>query len=433
MNPTNLLRRLALLSALLPVSACSLDLTNPNSPTEEQVINDVEGIIALAVGMQGQFAQSIDDYVVPPALVTDEWGTRTRSLLSYQSLYTGQNFENTYDIVAAPYTNTYQVVKSANTLLASAPNVGLGPAFLAGVNALARTFKAMSLGMIAQQYEAVPVTIAAGGATPRPRAEVMDTVIALLEQARADIQGVTDADLTGFRNRVLAPGIDLRNTIDAMIARYALLRGNYAKAIEAATRVSPTVLSVLQYPAPTSNPIYSLAIVLQYVGGTTNFVRAAEAADRRPAYWLQTTVAPVAGNPADSLSYTLRKYSTQNESFPLYLPDEMKLIRAEALARQGNLQGARDLINQVRTQTSSSLDEPVAGLAALTILDLPDANSVLRQIGYERRYELYMQGLRWEDTRRLPVTSSVTMPFLPIPAIECRNNPNARGIGGCAQ
>jgi starch-binding outer membrane protein, SusD/RagB family len=433
MRNTKLMARLVLAAAVIGLSACNLDLTNPNSPTEEQVITNVEGVIALAVGMQGQFAQSIEDYVVPPALITDEWGTRTRSLLSYQSLYTGQNFENTYDIVAAPYTNTYQVVKSANTLLGAAPNVGLGPAFLAGVNALARTFKAMSLGMIAQQYEAVPLNIASGGATPRPRAEVMDTVIALLEQARADIANVADADLAGFRSRVLAPGIDLRNTIDAMIARYALFRAQYQKAIDAATRVSPTVLSVLQYPAPTTNPIYNLAMVLQYVGGTTNFVRAAEAADRRPAYWLQTTVAPVAGNPGDSLSYTLRKYSTQNESFPLYLPDEMKLIRAEALARQGNLTGARDLINQVRTQTTSSLDEPVAGLAALSATDLPDLNSVLRQIGYERRYELYMQGLRWEDTRRLPITSTVTFQFLPLPAVECRNNPSARGVGGCAQ
>ena len=62
---------------------------------------------------------------------------------------------------------------------------------------------------------------------------------------------------------------------------------------------------------------------------------------------------------------------------------------------------------------------------ALTATQLPSLDAVLRQIAYERRYELYMQGLRWEDTRRLPVQITVTMPYLPLPATECRNNPNA--------
>jgi hypothetical protein len=115
----------------------------------------------------------------------------------------------------------------------------------------------------------------------------------------------------------------------------------------------------------------------------------------------------------------------------LYLPDEMKLIAAEAHARLGNLPQARILINQVRTQTSSTVDEPVAGLTARTDAQLATLDAVLRQIAYERRYELYMQGLRWEDTRRLPVTTSVTMEFLPLPASECRTNTNASGLGGC--
>jgi len=427
MNST--IRLVAVLGAVL-LSACDLDVTNPNSPTEDKVVADINGIIALGVGMQGQFAQAVEDYIVPGALVTDEWGTRTRSLLSYQALFTGQSFDNTYDVVSAPYNQTYQVVKSANTLIAAAPNVGLGPALQAGITSLAKLFKGMALGMAYQSYEVLPANISATGSMPLPRADVRDTVLALLESARADVLNVTDADLAGFRTRVLAPGTDLRNTIDAMIARYALFDGQYQKAIDAATRVSPTVLSTVQYPSPTLNPIYSLAIVLQYVGGTTNFVLSAEAGDRRPGYWL-TTTGPVAGNPADSLSYTLKKYATQNEAFPLYLPDEMKLIRAEAHARLGNLPEARTLINQVRTQTTSGIDEPVAGLPALTDAQLPDVTSILRQIGYERRYELYMQGMRWEDTRRLPITSTVIMPFLPLPAGECRNNPTTGGLGGC--
>lgn len=414
----------AIAFAAFALTACDLDLTNPNALTEQQVVTTVDGTIALAVGMQGQFAQCFEDFIVPPALVTDEWGTRTRSLLSYQSLFTGQNFENTYDIVSAPYACTFQIAKAANTLIGAAQTVGLGPALQAGITSLAKLFKAMALGMAAMTYEQLPTDIAREGAAPRPRTEVYDTVLALLESARSGIANVTDADLAPFRSRVLGTGIDLRNTIDAMIARYALFDGQYQRANDAALRVSPTVFSRIEYPAPTTNPIYNLAMVLQYVGGTRNFVASAEAGDRRPDYWLQTNVAPVNGNPQDSLSYTQRRYSTQNENIPLYLPDEMKLIRAEAQARLGNLAAAITLINEVRTQTAGSANEPAAGLPALTSAQLPDLTSILRQIGYERRYELFLQGLRWEDTRRLPVTSTVTFQFLPLPAAECRTNPS---------
>ncbi|MEO5509621.1 MAG: RagB/SusD family nutrient uptake outer membrane protein [Longimicrobiales bacterium] len=414
-------------AAALLLGACDLELTNPNNPTEEAVITNADGVFALAVGVQGQFAQSIEDYVFPSALVTDELGTRTRSLLSYQSLFTGQNFENTYDIVSSPYNNTYAIVKSANTLLAASTGVGLGPSLQAGIRAVAKTFKAMALGMAAQSFEQLPVDIATGGGTIRPRAEVLDTVIALLESARADIVNVPDAELTTLAQRVLPTGFTLpalRNTIDAMIARYSLQRGRYQQAIDAATRVSPTILPSLLYSSPT-NPITAVAVTLQYLGATTNFVKAAEATDKRPAYWVQTTVAPVAGNPADSLSYNLRKYSTTLESFPLYLPDEMKLIRAEAQARLGNLAAARVLINEVRTQSTSALDEPVAGLLALTDIQLPSLDAVLRQIAYERRYELFLQGQRWDDVRRLPGQTAPTFMFLPLPSGECTNNPSA--------
>jgi hypothetical protein len=63
----------------------------------------------------------------------------------------------------------------------------------------------------------------------------MDTVLALLNSARNDIVNVPDSALAGFRSRALASGIDLRNTIDAMIARYSLYRAQYQNAITAAT------------------------------------------------------------------------------------------------------------------------------------------------------------------------------------------------------
>jgi hypothetical protein len=394
------------------------------------VLSSSEGIVALGVGMQQQFAQAIDEYIQAPALVTDEWGTKPKSLLAWQSLLTGLSFENTYDVVTLPYSQTYQIVKSANTVLAAIPNAGFSGGFAAGFNATAKLFKAMALGQSSLIYDKLPLNIDVAGATPQPRAVVQDTVLALLASARADILTVTDADLAAFRTRVLGTGTDLRNTIDAMIARYSLVRGLYQPAIDAATRVSPTVLSTLTYPAPTVNPVQNLALNLAYVGGLASWVAGAEPGDKRPAYWLQTATATFKGTP-DSTMYEFRKYLLPNDPFPIYLPDEMKLIRAEAQARLNNLTAAIDLINQVRTQATSTVDEPVAGLPALTAAQLPDQAAVLRQIADERRYELYMQGLRWEDIRRFGTAvaaSAVTFTFLPLPAVECRANPNA----GCS-
>jgi hypothetical protein len=408
------------------VGACDLDLTNPNAPSSEQVVASADGVLAVTVGMQAQFAQSIEDYVVPSALGTDEWGTRTRALISWITLFTGENFDQSFVTVSAPYANSYQVIRSANTALEGAQTVELGTATTAGVSATAHLFKAMALGWLVQIYERVPVDISQG-AVPQERADVLDAILALLEQAKADIANVSDADLAAFRTRALGPGIDLRNTIDAMLARYYLMDGQYDAAIAAATRVNPSVLSVLAYPAPTRNPIENLAFQLQYVGAVQGFVDQAEPGDRRPAYWVNAGVAPLPANPSDSIVKPLKKYSTPNEPFPLYLPDEMKLIRAEALARKNQLAEAGVLINQVRTQTSSPVDEPLAGLPALPASALDTQQKVLAAIAYERRYELFMQGLRWEDTRRFgeALTTKPTFPFLPLPLTECQVNPSS--------
>lgn len=416
------MRVVALATALaIGITSCDLELTNPNSPTEEAVLSDPTGVLGLAIGMQGQFAQAIEDYLVTNSLVTDEWGTQTKSLISYQSLLTGQNFDAFYGVVGAPWSLSYSVIKSANTVLSGADVEGLGVANRAGVVSLAKLFKAMAFGMLIQQYQSVPTELTTAGSTPQPRTVVLDTILSLLESARADIASTTDASLAEFRLRVVGTGFDQRNTIEAMLARYYLIAGRYNDAITAANRVNLNVLSVFAYPDPTRNPVESLAFQTEYVAGLNSFVTQAETGDRRPSYWLNTTTGGPSGVPDSSLRF-LRKYSTRNESFPVYLPDEMKLIKAEAYARTNRLPEALTLVNEVRTQTSSSLDEPVAGLPPVVLLTQAE---ILAEIARQRRYELYEQGLRWEDTRRFgtAVTTTPTFPFLPIPQQECDFNP----------
>ena len=68
-------------AAALAGTACDLTLVNPNAPPEQTVLNTPDGLVALAVGMQAQYAGGVGDFVIPPSLTTDEWGTTTRSLI----------------------------------------------------------------------------------------------------------------------------------------------------------------------------------------------------------------------------------------------------------------------------------------------------------------------------------------------------------------
>jgi len=168
---TSLLRFARVLTAgaaCVALAACSLDLTNPNAPSSEQVVTSSDGVLAVTVGMQAQFAQSIDDYITPSSLATDEWGTRTRALISWITLFTGENFDQSFVTVSAPYSNSYQVIRSANTALQGTASVELGTATTAGVRATARLFKAMSLGWLIQIFEKVPVDVGPG-AVPKER------------------------------------------------------------------------------------------------------------------------------------------------------------------------------------------------------------------------------------------------------------------------
>jgi hypothetical protein len=253
------------------------------------------------------------------------------------------------------------------------------------------------------------------------RSAVLAEVLALLAAARQELQ--TTPASSEFTTQVQAPGFDLATTIDALTARYALMAGNLSAAATAAQRVSATARSEFRFSATDRNAIGDV----MYRSGNAfqlrprqEFRLQAEANDRRVSYWV--TAANIQG--ANARLDELAQYRLDDAPFPVFLPDEMKLIRAEVLARQGDLAGARTLINEVRTQcTTGTPAEPVACLAAKTAADLPDQASVLAEILRQRRYELYLQGLRFDDLRRFAAVRKYD--FLPLPQSECDRNASA--------
>jgi starch-binding outer membrane protein, SusD/RagB family len=189
----------------------------------------------------------------------------------------------------------------------------------------------------------------------------------------------------------------------------------------------------VQYPNPGQNPVWQYMSSLRYVGARKEFFTDAEPGDARPAFWAIRSPATGQLGLPDS-TFDFRAYAgTRNDPYPLYLPDEMRLIQAESHARLGNLTAAAALINEVRSEgrdpvsgnCTTSLTEPRGCLPPLPATALDTPAEVFAQILYERRYELFGQGLRWEDLRRLSAYTAdrPAIEYLPFPQAECDRNP----------
>jgi hypothetical protein len=413
---------------------CSLDQLNPNAPTDAQVLSTPDGIKALAVGVQGQYAAAIYEAVAMSSFLAKEYATMPSSVAGLRELETGggdvQPGNGTLNTL---WSNHYRTIKSAEDLISNVSNVSLVPGTSSGILALARTLKAMSLGELIECFEQVPLNVTTS-TTPTfaDRATTLATVISLLETARDEIGTKSPQELQDFTSSILGTGFDLTNTINAMIARYALIAGDYGKALAAANAVDLSKKSTLFYTSTTAqNPLYVWSILQAYYKPVRSFRLNAEAGDGRVAFWVSPgTANSFLGTPVDEFG----QYRQDNAPYYIYVPGEIMLIKAEAYARQGDLANALIQVNNVRTKTTDAVGIG-AGLAAKTSADLPTQQAMLDEIYTQRLYEFFISPLRLGETRRFgkpgaeagEPTRSRTRNWLPYPDAERLANANTPG------
>lgn len=412
----------AVATLVLGTAACDLDLQDPNIPTEEEVISSPTTLAQVVLGLQAEYSGQLSDPITTTAMVTNELGAGAATFESYRVVDTGSGpAMNDYGFATGTWSGQYRVIRIANVVIDNANNVGFGPGTVSGILATGRLYKAMALGNLIQIYEQIPLNVSTTNRAPEftDRAAVLNEIISLLEQAEAQLEQTPQS--AEFTAQMLAPGFDLMNTIRAMLARYNLIAGNLDAADAAAASVDQSVFSEFQFSATDANPVWNIAVN----GGNSTSMRPkdiwrtqAEPGDERVEYWVEEADIEGFAAPLDDFE----RYSDRTHSIPAYLPDEMTLIRAEVAARQNRLLDALGFVNEVRTPCSSSLPEPVACLPALTLLDVPTQEAMLDQILYERRYELYLQNLRWSDLRRFD--EPVKYEWMPVSISECDRNPN---------
>jgi len=404
-------------------SACNLDLNDPNFPTEEVVFANGENLMAIGVGIQAEMAGLMGPQIFSTSLAADEMGAGSATFANFMAADRGDELDPAQYLSEAPWAGAYRVVKLADDLLRSVPDASLRAGTKSGLLAMAGMFKAMAFAHLATLFDQAPIDVGIDKPAPTfvSRDAVLDEVLALLASARQELQTTPPSD--EFRTSVQAPGFDLEVSIEALSARYALVAGDLNDALAAALRVPASARSDFRHSANDRNAVGDV----MYRSGNAFQLRArqelrmgAESGDQRATYWVSAANITGANAPLDDLA----QYRADDAAFPLFLPDEMKLIRAEVLARQNDLDGARDLINQVRTQCPSGpVTEPMACLPAKTAAELPDQAAVLAEILHQRRYELFLQGLRFDDLRRFDATRKYD--FLPLPTSECDRNVNA--------
>ena len=428
-------RGFLVVAVLIAVSmGCSLDIANPNAPTDEDVLNSSEGITQFVIGMQGSYASGVyDDLVLNPGVTTREVAINTTfsSLIELEAGGTALPPENSR--VNNIWNGLMGIVNMNDQILANAPNVIQVPGDLSGIVALASIYKAMSLGYLVQSFEQAPIN-SGNDAEFFSRNEVLAEALRLLDSALQQLNSTPPSE--NFNTSILLSGFDMENTIYALQARYNLFAGNYQAAIDAANQVNMEATSVLSFDGATNqNPIFNSVASgdegQEYAPRDNFGTDLAQADDQRLDFYLNPLdeISAPNGLPIESL---VGFFTSAADDIPVYLPGEMNLIKAEAYVRLNQLGLAVDEINTVRTKTA---EEDAFGVGA----ELPPysgpvtENALLEEIFYQRSAELYLSGMRFEDMRRLnrpvpPEEPPFSFPrnrvYYPYPAQEQQNNPN---------
>ncbi|UOQ65130.1 RagB/SusD family nutrient uptake outer membrane protein [Hymenobacter volaticus] len=430
---------LVLLAVLsLTMGSCNKEYLNPSAASEEQVITNSDGLITVCNGMQVRFTTG--GALSPLYNIVAAGGLSTRELTV---INVGNNEEFNISLGAGNVTNLNAVVRNlwtqsqivrsnADLVLANANNAG-DPNTRSGIVAYASIFRALAIGALAQYFQQLPITTQIN-APFVDRVTALQSAVAQLEIAATQLAATPVS--TDFNSKIVG-GINLPNTLQALIARYSLLAGDYDKAIAAAGRVDLNSRSYFTFDDLARNAASEVAFSNRNVFEPTDVnlgltgSLTPEANDRRIPFYTRAS-------PTSTQNRGTGFYTTSVAPVPVYIPGEMLLIRAEGYARKNDLTNAVTELNRVRTSVAAATitlsangtpyptAPPGAGLPPYAGLLTQDA--VLLDIYRNRQVELAFQGFRLEDSRRFgrpgpgAMGSERNRNFYPYPRVEREDN-----------
>jgi hypothetical protein len=399
------LRTIAASLAVVSLSACKLDISNPNAATAESVLTSAAGMRALAIGMQGRLSNSMDENLYIPGVVSGELGTTSitqSTQREYQNFPVASSNSPISDInvdLLDIWSKNYAVEKTADDILNNIGGLSFAPGTSAGITGLAKLYKAWAYGFLVEAFQKISID---GGATFVDRPAALAEILRLLASAKSDV--TSTALTTDFTGSILSPNFDLLNTIRVFQARYSLAAGNYSDAFGFANEVPAAASAVITFGGADINPFNNYFHGQKFYGAISTYRSNAEPGDTRVDKFTRSNTIPTALGGATVNETNI--FATDGDPIPAWSQDEVTLIRAEALARLNRLPEAIDQINVVRNR---------AGLPSKTAAQLPTQTAVLDEIFTQRTYSLFATGLHWADERRFGKISLAKVAWLPYP------------------
>ena len=420
----NILKIVSITLLLMYSSSCDKVILDPNSILEPEVTASTENLVKLINGIQQRWSTDRSGVIYN---LTHLSGLNTKELRllnpgnleENEILSGGSDVSGGNGILNGIWTNAMLSRKEATTIIDAADGATSDVATANSLKAYALFYRAITHGTLIQYFESIPLEII-DNAPFKSRAEVLQNAIADLQTAQGYISSGLSSEVTsGVFNSV-----DLENSVNALLARFNLMAGNYDAAITAANAVNLSSQSTWAYDPAVPNP-------LAFWFGSQNVTQARDLNFGLPAGLLPNAndqrVSFYAHEPDPSDFQLIGFWADNLDEIPVYLPGEMLLIKAEAYARNNDLVNAVAQLDIVLTKTAASDAYGLgANLPAYTGTQTQDA--ILDEIYRNRRIELYLTGLSLEDTRRFgrpgatDVNAERNRDFYPYPNAERDNN-----------
>lgn len=420
----NTLLLFGLASVMLGTTSCKKNYSNPNAATSDQVFSSSTGLTGVAVSLQRNYALtragSLYNIIAANGFTTGELILlNAGNTAEYQLSVGGGSVDGTNSILANVWANGSKIVYDANNVIDGANKLN-DKGYASGLIGYATLYKALAMGSLSMFWEKVPDGVGANMVFV-DRMQGYTKAIAAIDVALAAI--AANPISAAFTANVPA-GNDIANALLAVKARFAIFSGNNALALTAANAVDLTKKSTLNFDAVSLNPIFETATstnnVFQPVDSTLGLpvLFAPAITDARIAFYtsINATIAPrfrIAGFGVGTAT-----------AFPVYLPGEITLIKAEAYARNNDLVNALLELNKVVTKTAVT-DLYGVGANQPALVGTFTQQQLLDQIYRNRCIELFMSGLKLEDMRRFARPNSERKRNLfPYPFRERDNNAN---------
>ncbi|WP_426327000.1 RagB/SusD family nutrient uptake outer membrane protein [Pedobacter sp. R-06] len=403
-------------------SACKKEYLNPNAATANDVLTSAKGLTGVTVGLQKNYSTTRAGILYATITLS---GLTTNELISINTGNTneerlaagGVQVDGTNSVLLNVWAGANKIIYDADNVINNAANLP-DKNYAAGLIAYASIFKALAVGNLSEYWEKVPAGTGQN-VTFISRVDGYNKAIATIDNALAVV--AANSISTSFLGNIPS-GVDIPTTLNALKARYALFAGNYALALTAANAVDLTKKSTFTYDALNLNPIFEIATSTNNVIQPKNLnlgqtgANIPDAGDARiPFYTVVNTTVRINGFGAGTFT-----------QFPIYLPGEMTLIKAEAYARQATPDLASSLTELNKIVTKTAATDPFGVGAALPALTGPYTQQQLLDLIYKHRcIELFMSGLKLEDMRRFnqPLADRKRN-FFPYPFAERDNNTN---------